>query len=639
MTVTNIYTPFFDFISFRKEKKGWKAILVTNKMELSCEFFLSLFMLILATIKGKMTLKENATELLEVSFKEGFRMGEAIVDYTVLEIVARPLLMVEEYPSVASDGITVSLKPGIAPWYVVGPVASIRGGVYSWSVGGIAPCINHMVRITIMGVDGSKAVVHYGGEVGGVSIDTIARTGYRPKPPTDLTIVQTGGKVVVGWEPSLCASLYDITYTRVGGGRTVSRQVMAGEGTTAELQEGIETCSEYEVKVAAVTGDEYSDEVTAVFVTPPVVTAVERLDPVIIPTVSGVTAKWRGGAILPCINQYQVTLCRGERESNCIESRKLVLDNSLMFLVFSSTIPLVQCSPYLLHIKPLFKTKNLYKKEFKFRTLSPSIGSLTSLITSVEASLGPDEMVTVQWSNVPCARQYVLYQKESSSWSRIAVTSNNTHQYRPGYCGEYQYGVTVTVESQESDIVESSNTVVTSLDYSSPYTTPNLAMVVTHDKATLSWDYQQCIDSYRVMACHGREEECYEEQVYPDQTTLNNITLTLTNLSPCSPYTVYIYPHTLGREVGPDRREFRTSDPPPTPPDTIIVELDSLTNKVVITWGEVDCATQYNIHQLLHHSHTVTQWAYDSLHNLSVSLADPEPCATYRYVQLKTVVA
>ena len=134
MTVTNIYTPFFDFISFRKEKKGWKAILVTNKMELSCEFFLSLFMLILATIKGKMTLKENATELLEVSFKEGFRMGEAIVDYTVLEIVARPLLMVEEYPSVASDGITVSLKPGIAPWYVVGPVASIRGGVYSWSV-------------------------------------------------------------------------------------------------------------------------------------------------------------------------------------------------------------------------------------------------------------------------------------------------------------------------------------------------------------------------------------------------------------------------------------------------------------------------------------------------------------------------
>ena len=176
-------------------------------MELSCEFFLSLFMLILATIKGKMTLKENATELLKVSFKEGIRMGEAIVDYTVLEIVARPLLMVEEYPSVASDGITVSLKPGAAPWYVVGPVASIRGGVYSWSVGGIAPCINHMVSITIMGVDGSKAVVHYVGEVGGVSIDTIARTGYRPKPPTDLTIVQTGEKVVVGWESSLCASL------------------------------------------------------------------------------------------------------------------------------------------------------------------------------------------------------------------------------------------------------------------------------------------------------------------------------------------------------------------------------------------------------------------------------------------------
>ena len=77
-----------------------------------------------------MTLKENATELLEVSFKEGFRMGEAIVDYTVLEIVAMPLLMLEEYPSVASDGITVSLKHGAAPWYVVGPVASI-GGAYT----------------------------------------------------------------------------------------------------------------------------------------------------------------------------------------------------------------------------------------------------------------------------------------------------------------------------------------------------------------------------------------------------------------------------------------------------------------------------------------------------------------------------
>ena len=542
-----------------------------------------------------------------------------MVDYTKLEIVARPVMMVEDISTVDTNDITLEMRTDDGPWITVEYSPSIRGGQYRWVVGDVSPCIPHTMRVVLGGKDGSKAVLEYPSEV--VTTDTLARAGYRPSPPTNLTIVQTGGEVMVGWAPSPCTTMYDLTYSMVGGGKTVSRQV-AGESVV--LYEGIDDCSEYEVKISGVTGDEYSDEAVAVFVTSPEVTAVEMLEVVIIPTQGRVSARWSG---LPCIDKYTVTICRGEED--CPETKELLLDNSLMFLQFSSTIPLEQCSPYSLHIKPHFQNMTLHEKEFPFQTLSPSIESLTSLITSVEASVENDQMVIVRWSKVPCATKYVLYQKETlagGEWESIGVTSDNYYQHLARHCREYKYGVMVTVDDEEGDIVEDDEVVVTNIDTSTPYTTPSLVIVAGDNKAHLSWSHQQCIASYRVMVCSGGDE-CYGEQVYPHN---NNITITIPTLSPCTPYTLHIYPYTLGSEIAPDMRIFRTKDPPPTPPHNTTVTLDNLTNQVVITWDKVECATGYNIHQHLLYSDTTTLWTYDKLEDLSLSLADPEPCATYR---------
>ena len=92
-------------------------------------------------------------------------------------------------------------------------------------------------------------------------------------------------------------------------------------------------------------------------------------------------------------------------------------------------------------------------------------------------------------------------------------------------------------------------------------------------------------------------------------------------------------PTTVDGEFDAESILFTTNNPAPTPPEDIDVTINSITNKIDITWSSVECATGYKIHQKLGHSGTETEWTYDNSKDLAVSLESPEPCVTYRYIK------
>ena len=162
--------------------------------------------------------------------------------------------------ALTKNRVTIEIKSGNSPWRVIDEHPSIRGGVYTWTGSNVAPCKNHQVRIWVHGKDQSQSSFQFPKTIAVVSQNALASSGYQPQKPKFLKIVQTVDYVVLSWSPSLCADLYDFTYQKVTGGETFSRQVPATERPSLTISDGIESCSEYEVKVVAVTSEEYSDD-------------------------------------------------------------------------------------------------------------------------------------------------------------------------------------------------------------------------------------------------------------------------------------------------------------------------------------------------------------------------------------------
>ena len=66
-------------------------------------------------------------------------------------------------------------------------------------------------------------------------------------------------------------------------------------------------------------------------------------------------------------------------------------------------------------------------------------------------------MVTVSWNQVKCANHYEVFQKidePEEEWERVGTTEENFFKKKGVPCTEYKYGVKVTIDDEESDIVD-----------------------------------------------------------------------------------------------------------------------------------------------------------------------------------------
>ena len=273
-----------------------------NRIRIKC--FLFVVFLLISQVSSSLIFKENAVDFVEAGFKKIMRMGVAKLDFTKLEISAKPLLMVQDMKSVDKDRVTIEIKSGDGPWKAIDERPSIRGGVYTWTESDIAPCKSHLIRIWVHGKDESQSSFQFPDKIEAANADVLASSGYRPHKPTGLEIVHSGDSVVISWAPSQCADLFDITYQKVTDGETFSKQILSTETPSITLEDGIESCSEYDFKVTAVIGKEYSEDTLDNFITHPEANAAQKIYPLLIPSTQGITTKWKAFDKLPCVKDY-----------------------------------------------------------------------------------------------------------------------------------------------------------------------------------------------------------------------------------------------------------------------------------------------------------------------------------------------
>ena len=158
------------------------------------------------------------------------------------------------------------------------------------------------------------------------------------------------------------------------------------------------------------------------------------------------------------MNRYSVSVCK---EGNpCSEGEEVVRDEYMQFIEFNSRPELAQCSDYTLHIKPLYAGTEMDAKVISFRTLSQPLGDVAANLMLDRAEPGAEQMVTLRWNALQCADHYQVFQKVNTpegQWESIGTTDKNFYQQKGVPCTEYKYGVKVTVDDVESDIVELTN--------------------------------------------------------------------------------------------------------------------------------------------------------------------------------------
>ena len=196
--------------------------------------------------------RENAADFVEAGFEKTLRMGVVYVDYTKIEILAKPLSMLTDLSSIQKGRVTLEIKSGTGPWKVVERQPIMRGGLYKWIQPNVIPCNKHAIRLWVYAKEESQTSFLFPNSISAASRSSLISSGYQPEKPKQLEIVETLYSLIVSWTPSPCAVLYDVSYQQVQGGEIISEQVKASDRPSLELRDGIKTCTEYDVGVITV---------------------------------------------------------------------------------------------------------------------------------------------------------------------------------------------------------------------------------------------------------------------------------------------------------------------------------------------------------------------------------------------------
>ena len=579
----------------------------------------------------------GAADHVSAGYVSSVRLGREVRDYSRLQVTVRTAGLVEDSGALARTGLSVEVKSGSGRWAVVESQPSVRGGVYTW-LAPVPPCLSHRLRLWLEDRQGGQTSFELPHLVEPVNTSQLVESGYRPDRPGELTISSSVSAVSVSWPAVACAELYDLTYSSLTTGTTWSRQTSEPR---LVLREGVESCTEYRIAVTAVIKAQYSQQTLQTFLTPPDSEVALSLDPIILPSVSGITARWRGFQRLSCIRDYRIMVCKEGNE--CPEQLQISRDDALILTEFSSSVALEQCTDYSLHIKPLWQTENLYEKVVNFRTLSPPLANISRQLVSSQAS-SENSHILLQWNSVECGSQYKVWTKyqdyqtpnlEQRDWQMIGVTSKNYFQHASLACTEYRFGLSVLVGQEESEIVSLASSVMTNIDSSVVFSPPNLQISPTESGAVVEWEHRKCILSYRVETCRlgrlGRAGSlCSDSEEITEEITESRLSHSVSGLESCTNYSLSVYPTTQQGELTAQTFSFTTGSPAPRPPASLNLRISEAGDKLEISWSGVECATGYRIHQKLEHSDTETVWISQNDLQLYLSLDSPEPCVNYR---------
>jgi len=544
---------------------------------------LVLLLLVAAASAAVPVFNGDAKEKVTAGFKKRGRQG---TDYNKITVDWSLVDLVENIEDLDTSQSSVEVKAGDGDW--VRETGVMKRGTFKATVKQVAPCKSHEVRFVVFSKEGEEATSLFTVTVDPATPEQIEESRFTPKAPTNLVVSPLeGNKVEVTWDASECATHYEI-FASAGELLTISGST---DGETRIVLEA-ESCEQYELTVTAYVGQEASEEATADFITRPSEGAAEKLEISVESDVTSVEASWNGWAQLSCVAEYAVQVCKG-MHGECEESVAVKRDS---VSVFASETVLEECSEYTLKVKPIFEGLDLPPKEVTFATKAPLMVHVEAMLGTVTAEAGDEQMVTINWSQVKCALTYTVYQKQSlegSEWEEMEKVGTNQLTTQGVPCTQYNYGVTVTINGQESGMVETDDVLVIPMDTSVPFHPSSLHMTPTENGLTATWEHARCITGYRVEVCEDGTEDCVEPPI--DLTATHEQEVTAESLKPCTDYTMKIFATSNEVEMDAEVQTFTTQSPAATPPADLTAELNPTTGKIDVAFSPVQCASTYKI--------------------------------------------
>ena len=586
----------------------------------------------LSECTDKPVLREDAISSIikPPSYLTKFRGRQLITDYSKIVVEYKPFSMVTNPDCVEEQQLLIQFKNDDSDWITFqGRPEGLGGGRFRWTISDVAPCKAHYFRFQLNGPGGHE-MFEYPDPVEAAPREEILKN-FRPKAPGNLMVTDTqDGTVSISWEAAVCAEKYEFSYSKKLS--TTDRQfetVAAADGNSFVITKGLEPCTEYEISMYSVLGDDvYSDREAAVdFATPPAASSADKLDPEVTPDTNSMSTRWSGFDKLSCVTKYSVSVCK-EQEENCEGAQEVVRNDALEYLEYNVD-NLAQCSQYTLRIKPLYADVDLAPKVVEFRTKSPKAEGVADALSPVSAQTVNGQEIEVSWSAVDCAQSYEVYQKVNSvgnDWELVDETEETTIKLNGVPCTEYMYGVLVIIDDVKSEIMESPDRIMTNIDDDSSFKPPNIDWKAMEDGIELSWDHGACINGYEIKACRHENDTICEVNSIDGNPSNHNVTYTVENLEPCTLYNVEILPTIAGSTIVTESYAIKTASPQPSPPNNFNAELES--GQVSLEWDEVVCASGYIIVQ--HIGEEEITWEIEDPSKLSQELGSPEPCVTYR---------
>jgi len=561
---------------------------------------------------------EDAADKVKAGFKT--RSSRTMVDTIVVEWQPADLVMDKQDIDMTQQ--IVELKSGDGDWVKPGESPTPRRGKYRATFH-VVPCKSHSLRFVMKSLDGEEATYLLPTVIGPASQEQILDSRFTPEAPNNI-IVSTSedGQVTVSWEPSECATKYEV----YGSGGEVNPVISGTTEDTSIVLEGAQSCVTYEIAVTAFTGEEASEEATVDYTIQPTAAEASKLTLEIAPTRSSVVVSWDGWATLSCVADYAVTLCHGD---DCSEGVTVPRHQFGGKSTYSSDTDLEECSEYTVHVKPMYEGLDLEAKTVTFRTLPPEMEVMKEELGTVTAETEEENMIHVTWSPVKCATSYQVFQKqniEGSEWEHLDTATASSISTKGVPCTEYSYGVKAIIGELKTDLVEAGSPVEIALDRSVPYHPPALIDAPSENSLTLTWDHSNCISAYRVKHCVTGSEECVDSQVTVDETTEHSVTHTIGDLDSCTNYTLSIFATNMGEELSAEDMVISTLYPVSTPPQDMTADLNTSTGKVEISFSPVVCASGYKIQRK---GEDGEMEAVMDTEDTEVSLPAPQPCETF----------
>ena len=231
----------------------------------NAKFGMILFLVLLSVTHSKQEqsiFQSDASDKVKLGFVN--QNQEHRADFSKMVVDWEPRAMVMDVALLGDlDDQVVEVREGeVGEWQRVDNAPKQRAGMFRVRSTMARPCRPHWVRILIPTIDGSLKVYEHPRPLPAATREqlTTYQRKFVPSQPENLQAhAFSSSSASVSWQASPCAEVYEVY---VGDRKEATND-------TRVLLDNLDPCSDYEVSVSAVLGDQRSEEAVSYLTTPP----------------------------------------------------------------------------------------------------------------------------------------------------------------------------------------------------------------------------------------------------------------------------------------------------------------------------------------------------------------------------------